>query len=110
VVLDAPREYEAEHLLAAQRYGALPMVRAFGLARDLVVDLSNTIESGNGFLVHDDSPREVLAVLRRACATLLSGQAVQDAIGRIMSVNSSWEDRARKLEQAYTELMTEAES
>lgn len=110
LVLDAPGDYEAEHLLAAQRYGTLPVVRAFGLARDLVVDLSNTLESGNGFLVHDDSPREMLAVVRRACATLLNGQPMQDALGRIMSVNSSWEDRARKLELAYGELMANAEA
>lgn len=110
LVLDAPRDYEAELLLAAQRYGALPMVRAFGLARDLIVDLSNTAESGNGFLVHDDSPREMLAVMRRACATLLNGQPTQDALSRIMSANSSWEDRARKLEQAYAELMSDPES
>lgn len=109
LMLDAPEGYEAKHLLAAQRYGALPMVRALGLARDLVVDLSNTLESGNGFLVYDDSPREVLAVVRRACATLLNGQPMQDALGRIMSVNSSWEDRARMLEQAYGELMSDDE-
>lgn len=105
LILDAPREYDADLLLAAQRYGALPIVRAVGLARDLVVDLTNTADSGNGFLVYDDSPKEVLAVIRRACATLMYGQPIEDALSRIMSVNCSWEDRARKLEQLYTEML-----
>jgi starch synthase len=103
VLVDAPRGFEAEPLLAALRYGAVPIVRALGLARDLVVDLTNTLESGSGFLVHADDPAELVAVARRAHAAARAGQPWQQALGRIMSRSCSWEDTAQKLEMIYQE-------
>lgn len=103
VLLDAPQGFEAEPLFAALRYGAVPIVRARGLARDLVVDLANTLESGNGFLVHSDDPAELVAVVRRAHAATRAGQPWHEALGRIMSPSCSWEDTAQKLEMIYQE-------
>lgn len=105
LLLDAPRGFEAEPLLAALRYGAVPIVRDLGLARDLVVDLTNTLESGNGFLVRSADTAELVAVVRRAHAAVRSGQPWQDALGRLMSPGCSWEDAAQNLEMIYAETM-----
>jgi len=108
LLLDAPSGWGAELLLAALRYGALPVVRHAGLAREVVVDLSGTLESGNGFVVHDQEgelPQELLAVLRRACATLRYGAPFEAALCRAMSLHCSWEHRAKSAEMLYAELL-----
>lgn len=111
MLLDAPKSWDTEELLASLRYGALPIVRSEGIARDIIVDMSGTLESGNGFLVHNDEPAELLAVLRRALASLRYGEPFSEALARIMSHSYSWENTATQLEQIYAELLpaTEAE-
>lgn len=105
VVLDAPEDGAYEPLLAALRYGALPVTQAKGLARDLVVDLDGPLDSGNGLLIRDLDGLEVLATLQRACAAIRSGEPFQSTLDRAMAVRCSWEDRARQLEQIYAELL-----
>jgi starch synthase len=108
LLLDAPSGWGAELLLSALRYGALPVVRHAGLAREIVVDLSGTLESGNGFVVHEQGeelPLELLAVLRRACATLRYGEPFEAALCRAMSLHCSWEHRAKSAEMLYAELL-----
>jgi starch synthase len=104
LILDAPRGFDADLLLAALRYGAVPVIRALGLGRDLVVDVTPTLDSGNGFVVQSADPQELVAVVRRAHAALLSGQPWRDTLGRVMSLSCSWEDTAQKLEQIYAEM------
>jgi starch synthase len=108
VVMDPPATDGAERLLATLRYGALPVVPASGVARDLVVDLTNTLDSGNGFIVQGAEPREVQAVLERALAALRYGKVYEEVQRRAMSVACSWEQRAQQLEQLYGQLLPPA--
>lgn len=105
VLLDAPLRSDAELLLAAMRYGALPVVRSTGLARDLVVDLDPSLESGNGFFVESDDPAELTAVLRRALTSKRSGSRFGELLRRVMGQQCSWERTASQLEQVYAELL-----
>lgn len=107
-VLDPPSGTDASLLFAALRYGALPIVHNVGLARELVVDMSGDLESGNGFLIHEkeaQSSRETLAVLRRATAALHYGEPFERALCRTMNLDCSWEHRAKAAEQIYAELL-----
>ena len=109
VLLDAPRDLAGRKLLAALRYGALPVVRHLGLARDLVVDLTGTLESGNGFVVASTDPSEVLSTVRRCLAAFgRSGADERPLLGvvrRAMALRCSWEDVAGRLEQLYGEIL-----
>jgi starch synthase len=106
VVLDAPLRSDAETLLAALRYGALPVVRSSGLARDLVVDLEPGLESGNGFVVHEDDPNELLAVILRATASMRRETVFDELVSRVMGSPRSWEAVAGQLEQVYARLLS----
>ena len=103
LLLDAPLDQRADQLLAGLRYGALPVVRPLGLARDLVVDLTGSLDSGNGFLVHE--PDELLATVQRALTALRAGPVYHETLSRTMSLRCSWEDRARALEDLYSEVL-----
>jgi len=105
LLLDAPRTPDTEILLAALRYGALPVVRPAGLAQDLVVDISPALDSGNGFLVHGDEPHELSAVLRRALSMRRSASRFGELLRRVMGEPCSWEHTAGQMEQVYSMLL-----
>jgi len=111
-LLDAPRDLEAHQLLSTLRYGALPIARREGLARDLLVDLTGTLESGNGFVVSTGEPTELLSTLRRAIGAFgrCGGEErpILAVTRRAMALRCSWEDVAGRLEQLYGELLQTA--
>jgi starch synthase len=106
-VIDAPAHCNAELLLAASRYGAIPIVRATGVARDLVVDLTASLESGNGFVLAGEvvDAHEAIAVLERACAAVRRRDRLGALLARTMTTNVSWERRAQTLEQVYADAL-----
>lgn len=111
-VLDAPSDLEARQLLAALRYGALPIGRRAGLGRDLVVDLTASLDSGVGFVVQGDDPLELLSTLRRALSAFGrragGGRPLQEVIRRAMGIPRAWEEAAKRLEGVYAEAFAAA--
>lgn len=109
-IVDAPADAEARALLAALRYGALPIVRHQAMARDLVVNLTSTLESGNGFSLDSDDPKELVSTVRRAVAAYgrlgaRETRPMSRAMTRAMATPQSYEDVAHRLEQVYGEVL-----
>jgi len=90
--------------LAAQRYGALPIVCAGDLAAEAVVDLEPSLASGNGIVCDGPSPAQLLAGARRAVAAFNRGRPFERLRARVMAAECSWEQPARMLEQQYAAL------
>lgn len=89
-------------VLAAQRYGALPIACAGDLGAEAIVDLEPNLGSGNGILCDGPSPAQMLAGARRAIAAFNRGRPFERLRARFMGQDVSWEQPARMLEQLYT--------
>ena len=106
-----PSRYEPCGLvqLYAQRYGAVPVVRATGGLSDTVVDCDAALETGTGF-VFEDATSEALA------GALLRGLAARtlprwpELVRRVMRLDRGWERPARRYEQVYRSLIREAQA
>jgi starch synthase len=94
--------------LAAQRYGALPIVCQGDVAAEAVVDLEPSLSSGNGILCDGPNPAQLIAGARRAIAAFNRGRPFERLRARIMANEASWEQSARLLEQQYGGLHPEA--
>lgn len=61
--------------LAAQRYGALPIVSRRSNVAQVIVDVDPSLETGSGFLTGGNTEEELLAALRRVVAAFESPEA-----------------------------------
>lgn len=86
--------------LYAQRYGALPVVRATGGLVDTVVDCDAKLETGTGFVFAEESPNDLVAAIERALAArhLRSWDAL---MRRVMRLDCGWDRPARQYEQVF---------
>lgn len=86
--------------LYAQRYGALPVVRATGGLVDTVVDCDAKLETGTGFVFAEESPNDLVAAIERALAArhLPSWDAL---MRRVMRLDRGWDRPARQYEQVF---------
>jgi len=87
--------------LIAMRYGAVPVVRHTGGLVDTVENLSFDLSKGSGFVFENYEVRAMLEAIHRAFHAYQDRQAWQKIMRRIMSLNFSWQDSARKYEAAY---------
>jgi starch synthase len=87
----------------AQRYGALPVVRATGGLVDTVVDCDAKLETGTGFVFDEASSDALYAATQRAIAAY--GSPRWGALRRrVMRLDRGWERAARMYEQLYKSL------
>lgn len=95
--------------LAAQRYGAIPIVAGDGVTGETVVDCDNGLETGTGFVFDrtgSDAPAAELSALQRALAAFANSDAFAALQRRSMRTDSSWERAARRYEHVYRSLET----
>jgi starch synthase len=84
----------------AQRYGALPVAHATGGLVDSIVDCDAQLETGTGFLFHEESALGLLGATQRALAArALPGWS--RLVRRIMRLDRGWERAARHYERIY---------
>jgi starch synthase len=88
-------------VLAAQRYGALPIACAGDLGAEAIVDIEPSLASGSGIVCDGPSPAQMLAGARRAIAAFNRGRPFERMRARVMGEDVSWEQPARMLEQLY---------
>lgn len=85
---------------AAQRYGAVPVALAQGVAVDALVDCDAELETGTGFLFEASETASLLGAATRAFAAYGSpGHARLRR--RVMRLDVSWERAARRYAQLY---------
>jgi starch synthase len=87
--------------MAAQRYGALPVVRRVSMSAESVVDIDPKLTTGTGILYDDRSSEALVAGARRAIAAFNRGALFERLRTRLMQVDHSFERAARALEHVY---------
>jgi starch synthase len=89
--------------LYAQRYGALPVARATGGIVDTVVDCDAQLETGTGFLFHEDSVEALVGATQRGIAARATARWPA-LVRRVMRLDRGWERAARQYEQLFRSL------
>jgi starch synthase len=92
---------DALPLRRAQRYAAVPLVRAAGAARGAVVDCDAQLETGTGFLF--ESMAEVPGTVQRALAAY-RGPSWPRLQRRVASLDLSWDRVAQRYQKLYRQL------
>lgn len=91
--------------LIAMRYGAIPAVRYTGGLVDTVEDLSHDLSTGSGFVFKDYGTRAMLDAIQRAVNAYKEKEVWQKVMRRIMSLDFSWQNSARKYEAVYQNVL-----
>ncbi|WP_394838539.1 glycogen synthase GlgA [Pendulispora rubella] len=104
-IVTVPSRYEPCGLvqLYAQRYGAVPVVRATGGLVDTVVDCDAALETGTGFVFEEPTGEALLGAIERALAAREMEEWPR-LVRRIMRLDRGWERPARRYEQVYRAL------
>ncbi len=89
----------------AQRYGALPVVRATGGLVDTVVDCDAKLETGTGFTFEAED--ELLPAVERGIAAVAHPRW-RELQRRVMRLDRSWDGPARRYEQLFKQLVARA--
>jgi starch synthase len=86
--------------LAAQQYGALPVVPAVGALLDAVVDCEASLATGSGFHYAPGDGENMLSAVQRALSAF-GHEGFEALRKRTMQLDLSWERVARRYEHAY---------
>ncbi|MEX2600110.1 MAG: glycogen/starch synthase [Balneolaceae bacterium] len=87
----------------AMRYGTVPIVRATGGLADTVIDISQP--DGYGFTFDELSVDAALTSIRQAIALYEKKKPFSDNRRKIMKLDFSWENAARRYETLYNQLI-----
>lgn len=90
--------------LRAQRYGALPIGRAFGAVADTVIDCDAKLTTGNGFLYGEGGDEALLAAIQRAISAYTKRSAFEKVRARAMRADLGWDRSAYLYERLYESL------
>ncbi len=94
---------DAVPVLRAARYGAVPVVRNRGIARDLVVDVDAELATGSGLVFDVLSARGLVTAVGRAVAAYRSPEFPR-LVRRIMRQDFGWERATRRHLHVYRTL------
>lgn len=91
--------------LIAMRYGTVPVVRHTGGLVDTVENLSADLSNGRGFVFKQYDVNAMLKAIKRAIEAYQNKLAWQKITQRIMSLDFSWQNSARKYEAVYKRVL-----
>jgi starch synthase len=91
--------------LIAMRYGAIPIVRHTGGLVDTVEDLSPDLRTGSGFVFKEYNVDAMLIAIDRAIDAYKERYIWQEIIRRVMLLDFSWYNSAKKYDDVYQNLM-----
>jgi starch synthase len=104
VLLPAREPRAVEIALSGMRYGALPIVHPVGALGDHIVDVDAKLETGNGFVIEQATPEDVLATVQRALSAYSRHKAFDELRKRAMRHDVSWERSARRYEHMFKQI------
>ena len=94
--------------LYSLRYGTVPVVRAVGGLDDTIVDYDEASATGTGFKFAEYTPEALFRTLRRALATYQRKREWHELVGRIMTLDFSWNRSAHLYLELYRKLVPPA--
>lgn len=89
--------------LYAMKYGTIPIVRGTGGLRDTVLDVAQ--DGGYGFVFEEANAADAAACVIRALDTITDKKRVDQIRKRIMKLDYSWEQSAKKYDRLYNRLV-----
>jgi len=98
-----PSRYEPCGLgqMISFKYGTVPVVYKTGGLADTVVDYNADSKNGNGFVFDSYSKEEFLGAIKRGISAYSKRDGWSALIKKIMKLNFSWEESARKYINLY---------
>src|SRR5690606_26466307 len=104
LVSAARHDPSAHTLLAAQRYGVLPIAHAVGCAPDAIIDCDAELSTGTGVLFDALGPEQLIAAVQRGVALVTSPKSLS-LIKRIMRRDLGWDRPARRYLHVYRQAL-----
>ncbi|APY00974.1 glycogen synthase [Lacinutrix venerupis] len=84
------------------RYGTIPIVRSIGGLKDTIIDIK---DSGFGFTHKNTSVEDICNAITRATTFYKNEKAFQKTRKRIMNIDHSWDNSAKKYSELYKSLI-----
>lgn len=99
-ILLTPSRFEPSGLpvMAALRYGMVPVARCTGGLYQILQDYDAASGQGNSFLFHPYSPEALLDAIRRAMEVFEDQKKWKNLVQQAMQCDFSWENTGAKLE------------
>ena len=91
--------------MIAMHYGTLPVVRNTGGLADTVRNLSSDLKQGTGFVFSEYSAKALTFALKKAAEAFANKAAWQRAMKRVMELDFSWQEPARRYQSLYTKAL-----
>jgi len=91
--------------MIAMHYGTLPVVRNTGGLADTVRNLSSDLKQGTGFVFSEYSAKALTFALKKAAEAFANKAAWQRAVKRVMELDFSWQEPARRYQSLYTKAL-----
>ena len=85
--------------MIASRYGTVPIVRETGGLNDSIKAVYG--DSGNGFTFHNYNADDMLYVIKQAIALFNNKKEWDELVKRVMKMDFSWKQQAKKYEEMY---------
>jgi starch synthase len=97
--------FRGTNVLAAMRYGTLPVVSSRGGVRQLVSDYDPVSESGSGFVYTNHSQMALWDSIRRAKQLYREPEEWTKVVRRAQAVDFSWAESAKAFAKLYANLL-----
>jgi starch synthase len=105
VLLPSSLGLRGENVMAAMRYGTLPIVRAHRGVHQIVSDYDPATESGCGFVYNDHSPMALWDSIRRANQLYRQPEEWKKLTKRAEAIDFSWTESAKAFVRLYANLL-----
>jgi starch synthase len=105
VLLPSSLGFRGTNVVAAMRYGTLPIVKTHGGVHQLVSDYDPATESGCGFIYNDHSPMALWDSIRRANELHRRSEEWKKLAERAKALDFSWAESAKAFAKLYANLL-----
>jgi starch synthase len=105
VVLPSSLGFRGSNVLAAMRYGTVPIVKTHGGVQQLVSDYDPASEAGCGFIYYDHSPMALWDSIRRANQLFQQSEDWEKLENRAKNLDFSWAESAKAFAKLYANLL-----
>jgi starch synthase len=105
VLLPSSLGFHGTNVIAAMRYGTLPIVKSHGGVHQLVSDYDPATNSGCGFCYNDHSPMALWDSIRRASQLYRRSAEWAKLVERAKALDFSWKESAKAFAKLYANLL-----
>ena len=105
VLLPSSLGFRGTNVLAAMRYGTLPIVKTHGGVHQLVSDYDPVSDCGCGFVYNNHSPMALWDSIRRANQVFRQSEEWKKLAQRAKAVDFSWAESAKAFAKLYANLL-----